>query len=127
MKKYYYVCPRCGRTWVRYIPRSKMKCKFCEETWHTKNRKGTRSRFSFTATFLWLFWIALIIWGAVKVLGLDVTPLFDAKPSNSDIIRLDEPIEDAAPSAEAEAAAEAAAEAVESLTESEKEAVSGQE
>ncbi|MBQ1337151.1 MAG: hypothetical protein II561_10385 [Thermoguttaceae bacterium] len=122
MKKYYYVCPRCGRTWVRYIPRSKMKCKFCEETWHTKNRKGTRSRFSFTATFLWIFWIVLIIWGAVKVLGLDVKPLFDAKPSNS-YIRLDDPVEEKAPSAEAEAAAEA----VESLTESEKEAVSAQE
>ena len=99
-----------------------MKCKFCEETWQTKNRKRPRSRFSFTATFLWIFWIVLIIWGAVKVLGLDVKPLFDAKPSNS-YIRLDDPVEEKAPSAEAEAAAEA----VESLTESEKEAVSAQE
>ena len=65
MKKYIYACPRCGRQWVRFIPRSKMKCPFCSETWHTRGRRSTRSRFSWTATFLWLFWIALIAGVAV--------------------------------------------------------------
>ena len=61
MKKYIYACPRCGRQWVRFIPRSKMRCPFCSEVWHTRGRRSTRSRFSWAATFLWLFWIALIL------------------------------------------------------------------
>ena len=61
MKKFIYTCPRCGRQWVRFIPRRKMKCRFCSEVWHTRGRRSSRSRFSWTATFLWLFWIVLIV------------------------------------------------------------------
>lgn len=60
MKLYYYVCPRCGRTWKKLLPRTKMRCSFCRETWKTSKAKGTRSRFSLMATFVWLFWIGLI-------------------------------------------------------------------
>ena len=66
MKKYYYVCPRCGRQWVRYIPRSKMKCRFCSESWHTHGRRGTRSRFSWTATFFWLVILAIVALAVFK-------------------------------------------------------------
>ncbi len=66
MKFYYYVCPRCGRTWRRYFPRSKMKCKFCNSTWKTKKAKGTRSHFSLKATFVWLIWIAAILFVLYK-------------------------------------------------------------
>lgn len=51
MRKYYYVCPRCGRCYKRYIPRRKMKCVFCATKWKTRKAKGTRSAFSWTATF----------------------------------------------------------------------------
>lgn len=66
MKKFYYVCPRCGRQWVRYIPRSKMKCRFCSESWHTHGRRGTRSRFSWSATFFWLVILAIIALAVFK-------------------------------------------------------------
>lgn len=66
MKKYYYVCPRCGRQWVRYIPRSKIKCRFCAEVWHTHGRRGTRSRFSWSATFFWLVVLAAIALAVFK-------------------------------------------------------------
>ncbi|MBQ9873400.1 MAG: hypothetical protein IJM30_02960 [Thermoguttaceae bacterium] len=74
MRKYYYTCPRCGRTWVKFFPRAKMKCKFCEQEWRTKNRKGTRSRFSFTATLFWLFWLAVIVYAAWKIQGFFAPP-----------------------------------------------------
>jgi len=38
-----------------------MHCRFCSEVWKTKGRRGTRSRFSWFATLLWLFWIAVIV------------------------------------------------------------------
>ena len=60
MRKYYYVCPRCGRCYKRFIPRRKTKCGFCSTVWKTRGAKGTRSSFSWTATLaLFLAIIAL--------------------------------------------------------------------
>lgn len=84
MKKFYYVCPRCGRQWKRLIPRSKMRCKFCSEEWKTHGRRGTRSRFSWFATFFWLFWILLIAGVALKfqtILGLVADSVTEREPS----------------------------------------------
>ncbi len=66
MRKYYYVCPRCGRTWRYFWPRRKMKCGFCSQTWKTRKAKGTYSRFSFTATILWLAIAAIIALSIVE-------------------------------------------------------------
>lgn len=74
MKTYYYTCPRCGRTWKRFIPRKTMTCKFCKEKWKTKGRRGTRERYSFEATFRWLLFIALVIYGAHRVSGYFAFP-----------------------------------------------------
>ncbi|MGN0911391.1 MAG: hypothetical protein ACI4NV_08265 [Thermoguttaceae bacterium] len=38
-----------------------MKCKFCETTWETKGKKGTRSHFSLLATLYWLLLVAIIV------------------------------------------------------------------
>lgn len=54
MRKFYYVCPRCGRCYKRYIPRRKAKCGFCSTVWKTRGAKGTRSAFSWTATLVFL-------------------------------------------------------------------------
>lgn len=43
-----------------------MKCKFCNSTWKTKKAKGTRSHFSLKATFVWLIWIAAILFVLYK-------------------------------------------------------------
>ncbi len=61
MKLYYYICPRCGRQWTRLLSHSTMKCKFCETTWETKGKKGTRSHFSLFATLYWLLLVAIIV------------------------------------------------------------------
>ena len=44
-----------------------MRCKFCQETWTTKNRRGTKSRFSFTATLWWSFWILVACFAFYKM------------------------------------------------------------
>lgn len=61
MRLYYYICPRCGLQWTRLLPHSTMKCQFCETTWETKGKKGTRSHFSIFATIYWLFLVAIIV------------------------------------------------------------------
>ena len=72
MRKYYYVCPRCGRTWVRYFPHQKMTCPFCQESWHTRGHKGTRSEFSLKATLVWLLGIVVVAYAAASLMGVDV-------------------------------------------------------
>ena len=66
VKKFFYICPRCGRRWTRLWPRSVMKCDFCGESWNTVGKKTTSSRFSFSATLLWLVGIALVAFVVVK-------------------------------------------------------------
>ena len=72
MKEFFYICPRCGRRWSFYIPHKKVTCKFCNERWDTTKRpKGSYSRFSWRATFLWLFGFCAIAYGAARVACLD--------------------------------------------------------
>lgn len=70
MRKYYYVCPRCGRCYKRYIPRRKAKCHFCSTVWKTRKAKGTRSAFSWTATLVCLLAIAALAYFGGRRLGL---------------------------------------------------------
>lgn len=76
MRKYYYVCPRCGRCYKRYIPRRKAKCHFCSTVWKTRKAKGTRSAFSWTATLVCLLAIAALAYFGGRRLGLlSTTPV----------------------------------------------------
>lgn len=54
MRKYIYVCPRCGRAYIRYIPRRNMHCPVCDTVWKTRKAKGTSSYFSWKATIVFL-------------------------------------------------------------------------
>ncbi len=60
MFKFYYVCPRCGRVYKRYIPRRKAKCAFCSTVWKTRKAKGTRAAFSWGATLAAILALAAI-------------------------------------------------------------------
>lgn len=70
MRKYYYVCPRCGRCYKRYIPRRKVKCGFCSTVWKTRKAKGTRSAFSWTATLTTLVALAALVFFVGRELGV---------------------------------------------------------
>lgn len=69
MRKYYYVCPRCGRCYKRFVPRRKMKCGFCLTVWKTRKAKGTRSAFSWTATFVFLAALVAVAFFLGRELG----------------------------------------------------------
>ena len=74
MKKFYYVCPRCGRKWRFYFRQKTMKCPFCNEEWNpysSRYSKLTTSRFSFTATLFCLAVLLAIAYGGLKVAGYD--------------------------------------------------------
>ena len=70
MRKYYYVCPRCGRCYRRFIPRRKTKCGFCSTVWKTRGAKGTRSAFSWTATLTTALAIIAIAFFAGREFGV---------------------------------------------------------
>ncbi|MBQ7814817.1 MAG: hypothetical protein IJ387_10040 [Thermoguttaceae bacterium] len=70
MRKYYYVCPRCGRCYNRYLPRRKMKCGFCSTAWKTRKAKGTRSAFSWTATLAFLAALVVVAFLLGRELGV---------------------------------------------------------
>lgn len=70
MRKYYYVCPRCGRCYKRYIPRRKAKCHFCSTVWKTRKAKGTRSAFSWTATLATIVALGAIVFFVGRELGV---------------------------------------------------------
>ncbi len=70
MRKYYYICPRCGRCYKRYIPRRKAKCRFCSTVWKTRKAKGTRSAFSWTATLTTVLALALVAFFVGRELGV---------------------------------------------------------
>ena len=70
MRKYYYVCPRCGRCYKRFIPRRKAKCGFCSTVWKTRGAKGTRSAFSWTATLALFLAIVAIAFLAGREFGV---------------------------------------------------------
>lgn len=70
MRKYYYVCPRCGRCYKRYIPRRKTKCGFCSTVWKTRGAKGTRSAFSWTATLATIAACVALIFFVGRELGV---------------------------------------------------------
>ena len=74
MRKYYYVCPRCGRCYKRYIPRRKTKCGFCSTVWKTRGAKGTRSAFSWTATLGTILAIAVAVFFVGREFGVFSNP-----------------------------------------------------
>ncbi len=83
MRKYYYVCPRCGRCYKRFIPRRKSKCGFCSTVWKTRGAKGTRSAFSWTATLTTILAIVAIAFLLGREFGvLSKTPRPVEKPTS---------------------------------------------
>ena len=80
MRKFYYICPRCGRCYKRYIPKRKMKCGFCSTVWKTRKAKGTRSAFSWTATLATIIALVAIAFFVGRELGVWRNPVdFKAK------------------------------------------------
>ncbi|MBR2003855.1 MAG: hypothetical protein IKK39_13035 [Thermoguttaceae bacterium] len=103
MRKYYYVCPRCGRCYKRYIPRRKAKCGFCSTVWKTRGAKGTRSAFSWTATLVFLAAIVVVAFLIGRELGVlsksSVVPgavdVEESRFEETDVAPLTESVEDA--------------------------------
>ncbi|MBR4834189.1 MAG: hypothetical protein IKU86_07650 [Thermoguttaceae bacterium] len=86
MRKYYYVCPRCGRCYKRYIPRRKAKCAFCSTVWKTRKAKGTRSAFSWGATLTTILVVAALCFFIGRELGKfgsNDGPVFDSNVSTT--------------------------------------------
>ncbi|MBQ9800454.1 MAG: hypothetical protein IJO40_11050 [Thermoguttaceae bacterium] len=75
MRKFYYICPRCGRCYKRYIPKRKMKCGFCSTVWKTRKAKGTRSAFSWTATLATIIALVAIAFFVGRELGVWRNPV----------------------------------------------------
>ncbi|MBR5243560.1 MAG: hypothetical protein IKW13_04925 [Thermoguttaceae bacterium] len=98
MRKYYYVCPRCGRCYKRYIPRRKAKCAFCSTVWKTRKAKGTRSAFSWTATLTTILGVLAIAFLAGREFGaFSKTPKIEKTHSwETELETAPESVEDAA-------------------------------
>ncbi len=47
-----------------------MKCGFCSTVWKTRKAKGTRSAFSWTATFVFLAALVVVAFGLGRELGV---------------------------------------------------------